>query len=130
MRVEITYFSDDDEEFDTEEECLEYERGLKENFNSLIFFDEKMKLIEKPDLTNVESDAYYFYISDDAEKAKAAIDWIDYQTENLKVYDPICQGHFYGYSNDDGDFRDLTKRLSDLACIIDALDSAIKKHKN
>ena len=124
MRIEITYFADDDTEFETEEECLEYERIVRDNFSTLVFFDEKMNKIDNPDLTKIESDAYYFYTLEDT-KSEDAIDWINQQIGNLETNRPIVKNHFYGY--DDDVFVDFTDEFEKLGEKLRILDENLKK---
>ena len=69
MRVETTYYADDGTEFDTEEECIAYEKAADENFDAVQFFDRKRKLMEHPTMTDIEDFCYYVRILD-KEKAE------------------------------------------------------------
>ena len=69
MRVEMHYFSDDDIEFDTEEECLNYENTKAQLFNTVAFFDENRNLMQNPSYEDIEGYAIYMVIKD-AEKAE------------------------------------------------------------
>ena len=62
MRKEVHYFADDDTEFDTEEECLEYERTFKDQIAAVRFFDDDYD--ELSDLERIESYGVYMYIVD------------------------------------------------------------------
>ena len=62
VRKEVHYFADDDTEFDTEEECLEYERTFKDQIAAVRFFDDDYN--ELSDLEHIESYGVYMYIVD------------------------------------------------------------------
>ena len=71
MRIETTYIADDDTEFSTEEECLEYEDEFKQLMSSVQFFDDNF--ITRNTLEDIEYDAIYVYIRD-SKKAKKLFD--------------------------------------------------------
>lgn len=62
MRIETTYIADDDTEFSTEEECLEYENEFKRLMDSAQFFDENSITCRK--LGEIEDGATAIYIKD------------------------------------------------------------------
>lgn len=62
VRKEVHYFADDDTEFDTEEECLEYERTFKDQLKAVRFFDDEFD--EVTDFERIESYGVYMYIVD------------------------------------------------------------------
>ena len=62
MRKEVHYFADDGTEFDTEEECLEYERTFKDQITAVRFFDDDYD--ELSDLEHIEGYGVYMYIVD------------------------------------------------------------------
>ena len=61
MRTEITYYADDGTEFDTEDECLAYEKEGEEALGSVLCFDEEMKPLT---MTGEYHDPYYIFIVD------------------------------------------------------------------
>lgn len=128
MTIEYTYIADDGEEFDSEEECLAYEKAAKERFNSVIFFNENKEIIENPTLDEIESEAFFFYPTDE-KKMHAVIDWLNYQLGMgwNEMMDPIVANHFYGYSTKLEGWFDLTKFNEELTNKIGILDAAIKK---
>ena len=71
MRVETHYFADDDTEFDTEEECLAYERTFKEQLDAVLFFTDDFE-----EVTSVEDiDGYGVYmLIKDRDKAECLFD--------------------------------------------------------
>ena len=62
VRKEVHYFADDGTEFDTEEECLEYERTFKDQITAVRFFDDDYD--ELSDLEHIEGYGVYMYIVD------------------------------------------------------------------
>ena len=73
MRVEITYYADDDTEFCTEEECIAYEAKLKSDFDSVLFFDDAFNHLDECSQSTFES-AWYMKILD-GEKADRLMKW-------------------------------------------------------
>lgn len=79
MRIETTYYAFDDEEFCTEEECLEYENRIKQSFDGAVFFDENAKrlTIAAPDeINDAYAEAFYIKIVD-AKKANTLFRYIE-----------------------------------------------------
>lgn len=73
MRIEITYFADDDTEFDTEEECRAYEARQTEDFKSVLFFDEDLNQLTE---CNEDTFACAIYMKIlDGEKADRLMKW-------------------------------------------------------
>lgn len=68
MRVEIRYFADDGEEFQSEQECVEYERNLEDIFSGAVFLDGKFNAIEN-DFNAINDYAQYTAVVN-ADKAK------------------------------------------------------------
>lgn len=71
MRKEIHYFADDDTEFDTEEECIAYERTFKEQLDAVLFFDDDLN--ELTETSDIESYGVFMYIKD-RDKAECLFD--------------------------------------------------------
>ena len=72
MRIETTYYADDGTEFDTEEECLAYEKKGEEALGSVLFFDESMKPLT---MKGEYDDPYYVFIVD-AERSRTLFERI------------------------------------------------------
>ena len=112
MRVEITYYADDGEEFSTEEACLEYENRLKTDMGSVIFFDQDCNVMKDPVVTDIEQSAYYMKVLD-AEKATRLIDWLSYQISFSFLPDTPIKNHYYRWVEDvrqDG-WKDFTEEF-------------------
>lgn len=71
MYIETHYFSDDGTEFDTEEECREYEAIFKEQMDAVVFMTSSLRPCE--DMEEVESYVEFVYIKD-GDKANALFD--------------------------------------------------------
>ena len=96
MRIECTYIACDDTEFETEAECLAYERGIEDRLKAAVFYDDEKKIVD------VENDgtgnAYYIRIVN-ANDAPSLLRWLynyvgfdypkddDYTDGDLLVYD-------------------------------------------
>ncbi len=124
MRIETRYYADDEEMFYTEEECLEYEREMRDRLSSVILFNGNMKMMVNPPLYEIEESAFYIYILD-AEKAKDLFEWLDDQISFIWNNDDPIARHFYYYEEDgwidmNKQFEDLQvkfKKLEDELCI-------------
>ena len=118
MRIEVTYFADDGEEFRTEEECREYEESLKMDLNSVIFFTEDHKLMKDPKLEDIEQEAYYLKVLD-PEKAERLFDWLHYQISFDWIAGKPIKDHYYRWIDSNRNYRDdgyvdFTKELEEL----------------
>lgn len=96
MRIERTYIAFDETEFSDKEECLTYEKYIRENMKAAIFYDDEREVVdvEKEGTGN----AYYIRIVN-AKKAPALFRWLndqfgmehpkddDYEDGDLYVYD-------------------------------------------
>lgn len=71
MRKEVHYFADDDTEFDTEEECLAYERTFKDQLDAVLFFTDGFE--EVTDMCDIEGYGVYMLIKD-RDKAECLFD--------------------------------------------------------
>lgn len=78
MRVEITYYAFDETEFDTEEECRDYEQNLLSKFKAVSFFDSNRRLLETPSLQQIESEAVYMLIKSKS-GAEDLFEWLQEQ---------------------------------------------------
>lgn len=74
MRSETTWYAFDETEFDSREECEEYEKKTLDMINSVIFFDCDMNQMTNPTIEDIESLAFYMVIKD-AKKAKELFDY-------------------------------------------------------
>ncbi len=132
MRIEITYFADDGEEFGTEEECREYEESLKTDLNSVIFFTEDHKLMKYPKLKDIEQEAYYLKVLD-PEKAEKLFDWLHYQISFDWIAGEPIKDHYYRWNEADycvNGYVDFTKELEELQKTMAELMIELDKEKN
>ena len=127
MRVEITYYADDDTEFCTEEECIAYEAGLKKDFDSVIFLDDAFNYLDECSQTTFES-VWYMKILD-GEKATKLMKWqygyygvcMDGLPEELHA------GDVYAWDNDCGEWYDPEILAKKYTAIVDAIREAVAK---
>lgn len=80
MQIKKIYISDDGEEFETEEECLEYEKIVSSR-DSVILFDYCEGIINDDDFWNAFDQAIYIYITD-AERAEKFLQWVKESTDH------------------------------------------------
>lgn len=96
MRVECTYIAFDETEFSDKEECLAYEKAVREQRKAAVFYDDERKVVDvEKDGTG---DVYYIRIVD-AKQAPFLFEWLcnyvgfdypkdeDYEDGDLFVYD-------------------------------------------
>lgn len=96
MRVECTYIAFDETEFFDKEECLAYEKALREEMEAAVFYDDERNIVDA--IHDGTGDAYYIRIIN-AKKAPALFHWLydqygmlhpedgDYEDGDLFVYD-------------------------------------------
>lgn len=122
MRIETKYFADDDTEFETEEECREYEQFRKDCMESIAIFGDDMGYIESPTLEQVESYAFYIYIKD-VQKAVALFSWlreqISFDAEGITY--PLVTGTLYAFDAETGKWYDMDARMKFLAANIERM---------
>ena len=129
MRKEITYYAFDDTEFDTEEECLEYERQVNVNYSSVIFLNSKFEVIELSEIHEMDvledavCEAQYIKIID-AEKAKHLFDWIvSVVGMNTDGLEEITDGMWLAYDDENADaWYDPVACMKHYASIVDKLN--------
>lgn len=129
MRKEITYYAFDDTEFDTEEECLEYERNVNVNYSSVIFLNSKFDVIELNEIHEMDvledavCEVQYIKIID-AEKAKHLFDWIvSFVGMNTDGLEEITDGMWLAYDDENADaWYDPVACMKYYANIVDKLN--------
>lgn len=127
MKIRKIYISNDGEEFDSEEECLEHEDRLN-SIDSVMLFDSKKKLITDKNPSTAYERACYIYILD-TRRAKAFLEWIHsecgYAVPNL-----VREGELYFYDEPTNKFNSYTKMVIELeetkSKILEQVDAAKK----
>lgn len=104
MIIKKTYISDDGEEFETEEECLEYEKSLN-SIDGVVLFDSKLEVIHGENPVDAYNEAFYIYISN-VERAERFFDWIR-EYDHSPVPKDIKHGRIYFYYEPTGEYRNL-----------------------
>lgn len=122
MKIEITYIADDETEFETEEECREYEESLKIDMESAIFFDENHKLMKNPSIDDIGQEAFYMKVLN-ADSAKRLIERLHYETGFDFLEEEPIKDHFYrwgegpredGWTDLTAEFESLKKTMTEL----------------
>lgn len=103
MTIRNIYVAADGEEFDTEEDCLDYEQTMDAS-GAIIMFDSDRKLIKGVSSAEAFDRSMYLYIVD-AEKAKRFLDLMrddyghivpeDVEDYALYMYDDNIRGQSY-----------------------------------
>ena len=125
MIIKVTYISEDDEEFDSEEECLEHEHIMKTEGKAL-FFDSDRQLIEGTVIDKLEG-AHYIYILD-GDKAREMLSWANEYT-GCPTPDECETGALYYFDERRQVFEDLGKKIEDLVDIADTIMEQVRKEK-
>ena len=130
MEIRTTYISDDGTEFDTEEECLEYEAVYKDT-SSVILLDEKKKLIDMSDLADAFERCHYIHIVKEPE-ARLFLDYVESFCGCGLPRDAIKEGHTYAYDEvfrnwEDNYWVDLDERYSEIAAEYNSVKEALSK---
>lgn len=130
MRTETTYYADDGTEFETEAECLAYEKKLDGLWDSVVLLDEEFNG-PKAGVSMVEfteSFAVYCKVLD-AEKAGELFNWLYEQIgTQMPPVDMIYNGGVYKYDEKaDEDWVDLTERLREVTVEIASIEKAVSK---
>lgn len=85
MTTKTLYISIDGEEFETEEECLEYEKKRDASEAVIMFTKNRLPILDADSVTAFE-DSHYLYILD-AERAKKFFDYVS-ESYGYAVPDP------------------------------------------
>ena len=123
MRAE--YFADDGKQFDTMEECLEYEKFcVRPIVKGIKFMDKDYKLLDTTE--TLENDYHMIeYIYADSEKSiEAFSEWFyDYYGDIIK---PMGAG-WYSYCSIEQGFVSVNKQITELKAEIKRLESLDEK---
>ena len=104
MQIKKIYISDDGEEFETEEACLEYENSLNAR-DGVILFDSNLEVIHGGAPIDDYNEAFYMYISD-ARQAERFFDWV-YEYDHSPVPKDVKEGGIYFYDEATGNYKNL-----------------------
>lgn len=118
MRIETTYIADDGTEFDTEEECREYEGEFKQLMSSVQFFDDNF--IMRYTLEDIERDAVYAYIRD-SKKAERLFDRLP---SMISFEPPFSVSYKSGdilWYTDNGEWLNVNSEINRLTTIRDTV---------
>ena len=133
MRKEITYYAFDDTEFDTEEECLEYEQNLRLDLSSVLLLNKKFEVIKLKNLSDLNaldedfSETFYIKILN-VEIAERFFNWIILTVGmNMDGFpDELADGMFLAYDDDNGAWFDPVACMKYYANIVDKLNEVNK----
>ena len=118
MEIKNIYVSYDGKEFETEEECLEYERMGESEGAVKLFNADGHECLETDPVERYER-ADYIYVLDE-EKADAYFNRIQEYSGYTVPYDAKV-GHIYAYDVDDCDYYDLMERVEKLMALRDRI---------
>lgn len=127
MRTETTYYAFDETEFDNEQDCLDYERGLTKLSGSVQWFTEDRALMKETDLQDVESIAMYFRVVD----ADAAAEFFDWLPTMISFDKPECKlenGQVFAYDTDTGGWDDMRELIRRISSVIEEIESEATDH--
>lgn len=130
MRTETTYYAFDDTSFSTKEACEGYERNITENYLSIVFFDENLKVIDLKEykelgsLEDAVASAFYIKIVN-AERAERFFSWLRFSIGmNFDGFpDEFEDGMWLVYDDeDDYEWFNPVERMKYYADIVDKLN--------
>lgn len=122
MRTETTYYAIDETEFDNEQDCLDYERGLTKLSGSVQWFTEDRALMKELDFQDIESIAMYFRVVD----AEAAAEFFDWLPGMISFDKPECKlenGQVFAYNPDSGEWDDMRELIRRISSVIEEIES-------
>ena len=127
MRIETHYFADDETEFETEYECREYERKLKANFASVLFFDDNLNLMENP--TNSQLECIWYIKVLDGEGATKLMGWIN-DVVGICIDglpDKLTAGQMFAWDNTDYVWYSPVEMVKKYQVIVDTIERAVSQ---
>lgn len=129
MRIETKYFAWDEAEFDTEAECLAYEKKLDDLWGGVVLLDEEYRTPEAakiPPLEFAEGFAIYVKVLD-AEKAGELINWIyEYNGISMPPVDMLYNGGVFKYEETAREeWIDLGERLREVTIEMESIEKAV-----
>lgn len=128
MTTKVLYISVDGEEFETEEECLEYEKNRDAHGAILMFAANRLPITDEDSVAAFE-DAQYLYILD-AERAKKFFDYIsESYGYTVPDSDEVVDGGLYVFEDTHykESYIDLVDRIADLEVLRDELLDRVKE---
>ena len=122
MTIRNIYVAADGEEFETEEECLEYEK-TRDASDAILMFNSNNQIIEDIDSVTAFEKSMYLYILN-AEKAKKFFAWIN-ESYGYAVPDPdgVNGNELYAFDEDrySQSYYKLGNRIAELEVLQDEL---------
>ena len=123
MKKVVTWIAEDETEFETEQECWEYEHRYDGIKDSAIFLDDEFNVIEW-DLEKVYDRFIYIYIRD-AEKSLGLFNALhDWEWCFVKPED-VHNGDILKWDSDDELYIDLKKKAAEIAVELEAVGKAV-----
>ena len=125
MRVETTYYSFDEKEFDSKEKCLAYEAMVLDRLKSVVFLDADFDRIDNEDPEDVAKSAMYVRILN-GEKAAELIEWLEeYTGVCFDGLEDIESGDVFVFDEQVGVWYNLSRRISELEEIESTINKAV-----
>ena len=110
------YIANDGEEFETKEECEQYEHRFDKS-KSIIFFDDEFKILLDEDMYSRFEDTFYMFISN-AEDAK---EFLNFFGNEMGCHVPddelIVENTIVAYDDEDYYWFNLTQKIKKLQTI-------------
>ena len=116
MTIKKIYIANDGEEFESESECLEYEKAMNPG-GGVVFYDKDLeRIVDGRDPAEMFEMADHVYIAD-AEKAKKFFNWID-EYYGMTVPDKAVNGQVYSYDEREQCYYSVTERVEELEHVL------------
>ena len=126
MKIRKIYISDDGEEFDNEEACLEHENVIS-SIDSMVLFNSEGELITGREVYDAYDRATYIYILDE-DRARAFLDFVLRELRYPIPKEPET-GVLYYFDEQEGEYVDLRHKIEDLTKLLDRLTMMAKNVK-
>lgn len=120
MTTKIIYIAEDGEEFETEEECLAYERN-RDASGAILMFDSDRQILDDADSVKAFENAMYLYIIN-VERAKKFFDFVG-EDYGYIVPDEVIEHGLYAFDDDPHcqSYYELSDRIAELEVARDEL---------
>jgi len=126
MTIRKIYIAEDGEEFESEDECLEYEKAFNPE-GAIVFYDEDLERVTSGrDPAETFELADHLYISN-AEQAERFFNWID-EYYGMTVPDEVVAGQVYSFDERNQQYFNLCDRIREMEHVLKIIFEDLQKN--